>query len=258
MSDRKNVEAYYDEHITGKLEGFYNGNPRADIGWKTLRSNLLSDPGTILEIGCGIGDFCHKMHMHWPNARITGLDISPKSIEVANTLFSNDHLQFVTGIIDEKVFAGQKFDLIILMDVYEHISNEIRPSFDKILADILSPQGTIFMSFPTPRYLDYLKKNIPDEIQPVDEDINIHTISSLANTTATDVILYKEMEIWCRGDYAHAFLRKPEKEWKGVTPMASGMKRIIRAFKKLIRNNNLLSTRKSRINFIKNKLGKEL
>lgn len=258
MADRKNVEAYYDEHITGKLEGFYNGNPRAEMGWKTLTSNLLSAPKTILEIGCGIGDFCYKMHTYWPEAVITGLDISPKSIEVANRLFSNNHLRFVAGILDEKVFAGQKFDLIVLMDVYEHISNEIRPSFDKVLADLLSEQGTVFLTFPTPRHLDYLKKNVPDEIQPVDEDINIHTISALANTTATDVILYQEMEIWCRGDYTHAFLRKPEKNWQGVPPSAIGVKWVIRAFRKLIRNNNLLSTKKSRLNFVKKKLGKDL
>ncbi|SEW52410.1 class I SAM-dependent methyltransferase [Chitinophaga arvensicola] len=256
MADRQNVEAYYDEHITGKLTGFYDGNPRAEMGWKTLTSNLLSAPQTILEIGCGIGDFCYKMHTCWPEAMVTGLDISPKSIEVANKLFSNNHLKFVTGILDEKVFAGQKFDLIVLMDVYEHISNEIRPSFDKVLADLLSGQGAILLTFPTPRHLDYLKKNVPEEIQPVDEDINVHTISSLANTTATDVILYQEMEIWSRGDYAHAFLRKPEKDWKAVPTPPTGAKRIARALKKLVRNNNLLSTRKNRVNFVKKKLGK--
>ncbi|HVI46910.1 MAG TPA: class I SAM-dependent methyltransferase [Chitinophaga sp.] len=259
MSDetviREDVEKYYDEHITGKLTGFIDGNPRNDAAWDTLISHLSSPPQTILEIGCGIGDMSFKMHQHFPEAKITGLDISPKSIEIANRLFSSGQVDFVAGILDDEVFAGKKFDLIVLFDVYEHIPNEIRASFDRTLNNILSDTGIIFLAFPTPQFQTFLKQHSPELIQPVDEDIDVHTIASLAAATNTNVIIYKEVKVWRQGDYAHAFLRKADKQWGGAVPLGSISVRIKRGISKVIRNNGFISARKSRIALVRKKLG---
>ncbi|MDQ0106593.1 2-polyprenyl-3-methyl-5-hydroxy-6-metoxy-1,4-benzoquinol methylase [Chitinophaga terrae (ex Kim and Jung 2007)] len=248
------VKAYYDEHTTEKLHKYIYGSRRIDMAWETLIS-LASAPKNILEIGCGLGDISYEMHRYWPEAKVTGLDISEKSIEVATRLFGNERVKYVCGILDDSIFSGEQFDLIVMMDVYEHIADEIKPSFNKAVGRLLSNDGAVFISYPTPRLQAYLKAHHPEQVQPVDEDITIQTIAALAAATGTEVILQKDGTVWSQGDYAYTFLRKPQPDWNNAAPVISSGARIKRGFKKLLRNNNFFSIRKSRINFVKSKLG---
>lgn len=253
----QDVKAYYDEHITGKLHKYIYGSRRIDMAWETLISQA-SSPKNILEIGCGLGDIAYEMHQYWPGAKVTGLDISEKSIEVASRLFGNESVKYVCGILDDSIFAGQQFDLIVMMDVYEHIADDIKPSFNKAVGRLLSDNGAVFISYPTPRLQAYLKAHHPEQIQPVDEDITIQTIAALAAATSTEVVLQKDGAVWSQGDYAYTFLQKPQPNWNNSAPSISTGGRIKRGFKKLLRNNNLFSIQKSRINFVKSKLGGDI
>src|SRR5439155_10736100 len=99
-----------------------------------------------------------------------------------------------------------KFDLIVLMDVYEHIAVVDRLGLHQALKDLCNDHGRIVLSFPTPGYLAWLRQHQPDQIQPVDENISIETIAALASDTNTEVLLYQEVNVWHEGDYAHAVL----------------------------------------------------
>jgi hypothetical protein len=94
----------------------------------------------------------------------------------------------------------------VLVDVYEHIAISDRPALHEVIKTLRSPNGRIVLAFPTPRHLAWLKRHKPDEIQPVDEDVTVDTMSQLARDTGTDVLAYREIGVWHEGDYAHAVL----------------------------------------------------
>ena len=199
------ARTFYDANVSGKLEGFVEGNPRVERAWKTIDKWAPTNPDHILEIGCGIGDICWRMTRKWTGSHVVGLDISPKSIEMARKLFGSSRLSFVDGPLRAETFTD-KFDLIVLMDVYEHIAVVDRLGLHQVLKDLCNDQGRIVLSFPTPGHQAWLRQHHPDQIQPVDENISIETIAALARDTNTEVLLYQEVNVWHEGDYGHAVL----------------------------------------------------
>lgn len=201
------IETYYDAHVKAKLVDFVEGNRRVSLAWKTVREWAVPNPRRILEIGCGIGNISWRMARHWPHAEVIGLDMSPRSIEIAKRLFDSRNLRFVKGTATSDIIKGS-CDMIVLMDVYEHIAISHRARLNMLMGAILSEEARIILSFPTPAHIDWLKRNRPEEIQPIDEDIGIDTILSLADDTNCQVLLYKQVDVWREGDYAHAALAR--------------------------------------------------
>lgn len=58
------------------------GRPQADL----IRRIGATDPGTVVDLGCGPGNLTVELARRWPDARITGLDSSPEMIDAARDL----------------------------------------------------------------------------------------------------------------------------------------------------------------------------
>jgi len=204
---KETVVSYYDKHVRHKLNDYIKGNPRIEYGWKTIKRFAPSNPGRILEVGCGMGNISSRMRKYWPDARITGLDISTLSIHIAQKLFADSKLDFKESILAPSTFDEQ-FDLIVFMDVYEHIAVADRTDVHAALAKILRNKGRIILTVPTPHNLKWSLINKPETMQPVDEHISYEVIGKLAADTCTEVILYQSIDVWNVGDYAHVVLEK--------------------------------------------------
>jgi cyclopropane fatty-acyl-phospholipid synthase-like methyltransferase len=204
---RENVVSYYDEHIKYKVNDYIIVNPRVEGAWNTIKKFAPQNTARILEVGCGMGNISNKMSQRWPNAKITGIDISTQSIQIAKKLFENDRLNFIESILTPETF-NEQFDLIVFMDVYEHIAVTDRPAVHTALAKILRNKGKIILSVPTPANLKWSLINKPETMQPVDEHISFEVIGKLKADTGTEVILYELKNIWNVGDYAHIVLEK--------------------------------------------------
>src|ERR1700728_732850 len=196
------VQAYYDERVDGKIRDFTHANPRIEAAIQLVAEWAPPKPKRILEIGCGIGATAWRMARAWPEAEVIGADVSPTSIEVAKTCFQRPNLSYRAGLVQEGVFAGS-FDLVLLMDTYEHIALSDRPSLHAAIRSLLSDDARLIMTVPTPAVLSYLREANPSEIQPVDEDVKPQDIVVLAKETNTQLLCYKEVGIWHYGDYAH-------------------------------------------------------
>jgi len=199
------VRTYYDAHVNGKLRGFVEGNSRVEHAWTTIERWAGDAPSRILEVGCGIGDLSWRMSRRWTESQVVGLDVSRRSLKVARKLFRDPRITFC----DAPLVTGQldgTFDLIVLIDVYEHIAATERRSLHDAVKEFLAPNGRIVLTFPTPRHLAWLTIHKPNEIQPVDEDITLETMLQLARETGTEVLSYQEIGVWHHGDYAHAVL----------------------------------------------------
>lgn len=199
------VRSYYDAHVGGKLKGFVEGNARVECAWSTIERWAGEAPVRILEVGCGIGDICWRMSRRWTGGSIVGLDVSPLSLVVARKLFGDRRVRFVPGPLVPGGLDG-RFDVIVLMDVYEHVARADRPALHSAIRDLRADNGRVILTFPTPRHLAWLRAHMPEQIQPVDEDITADAIVTLARDTGQDVLFYSEVGVWHEGDYAHAVL----------------------------------------------------
>jgi len=205
--ERETVVSYYDEHVKNKLNDYIVVNPRVEYGWETIKQFAPKKPMRILEVGCGMGSICSRMHKHWPNAVVTGIDISTLSIQIAKKLFADDALDFKESILTPATFDEQ-FDLIVFMDVYEHIAVADRPAVHAAIAKILKNTGRVILTVPTPHNLKWSLINKPETMQPVDEHISFDVVAKLAADTGTEVIFYERKNVWNVGDYAHIVLEK--------------------------------------------------
>jgi len=199
------IKTYYDERIEGKLRDFTNFNPRIEAAVQTMAEWAPSNPKRVLEIGCGIGATAWRMARAWPEAEIIGADVSPLSIQVARACFRRSNLHFHEGLISEGTLTG-KFDLLVLMDVYEHVALRDRPSIHSALKSLVAEEARIFLSFPTPALQLFARCSQPSGIQPVDEDVTLADAITLAEETGTQILYYREVGIWRYGDYAHLVL----------------------------------------------------
>lgn len=250
------VRQYYDSLTTEKIKAFVNGNGRVERAWQTVVQWAPCRPSRILEVGCGIGDICWRMSRMWPHAQVSGLDISTRSVQMARALFGSARVAFHVGSLTPDSLEGA-FDLIVLMDVYEHI-----PPADRSLAHVAlkqwrAAQGRIILSFPTPRHQAYLKRERPEGLQPVDEDVCIDTIRDLAVDTGCEVLLYQQINVWHTGDYAHAVLGN--EPWHRLEPTAPRRWRplwtLVRRAVPGRKRQTVLPPRRDRLAWVKQKLG---
>jgi 2-polyprenyl-3-methyl-5-hydroxy-6-metoxy-1,4-benzoquinol methylase len=102
----------------------------------------------ILEVGCAEGGLLEVMHEL--SIYSVGLEISAERAFIAKE--KNPHLKVIVGdIMDMNLpkIINEKFDLIIMREVIEHIPNKYA-AFDN-LERLLNPNGYLFMSFPPKR-----------------------------------------------------------------------------------------------------------
>ncbi len=113
-----------------------------DAPWKAghiaemIRANSVKCD-TICEVGCGTGDILLNLEREFPDARLTGYEISPLAFERAQKKTSNRtsfHLEDVTKL------QSLSFDVVLAIDVFEHVEDYI--SFLKSLKRI--GRATIF------------------------------------------------------------------------------------------------------------------
>lgn len=103
-------------------------------------------PQSILDIGVANNSYmeCKKV---FPNAKYTGLDISPLNI------MWNEEDEFILCNLETQDVAskvkGQSFDLIIVNHVLEHLENG--ENVFTTLCSLLSPGGYIYCEFPSIR-----------------------------------------------------------------------------------------------------------
>ncbi len=89
-----------------------------------------SPPVHILDIGCGIGLLTELLARTWPSARVTGFDLSPKSLDHATARCAG--LENISWhLYDGKAPPASvtPADLVVLANVLHHIEPTARESF---------------------------------------------------------------------------------------------------------------------------------
>lgn len=99
---------------------------------------------SVLDVGCGGG--LASIPMARLGAKVTGIDPSEKAILAAKNKSKGlglDNVKFIHAL-PENFVTSQKFDVILCLDVVEHVENiEI---FLEVVANLLAPGGAIIVS----------------------------------------------------------------------------------------------------------------
>lgn len=97
---------------------------------------------SVLEIGCGIGIFLRQMEQN-TDWKIDGVDINIEALK--NSVAERSRL-FFYDVMEERAEFKQAYDIVILMDVLEHI--EKPAEFLKACFSHLRPGGAFIVNIP--------------------------------------------------------------------------------------------------------------
>lgn len=139
---------------------------RCALWLRTLLKYRLP-PGRSLELGCGHGGFVALLR--WAGFDASGLELSPWVVEFARAAFG---VPILCGRIEDQQIAPESLDLIVLLDVLEHLPDPVGTM--RHCLDLLKPDGLVMIQvprFPAEQSYDdlverndlFLKMLVPDE-----------------------------------------------------------------------------------------------
>ena len=102
---------------------------------------------SIADVGCGDGKICLELNKTFPKSTIHGYDLNKQAIAFAKAFgHSKDNLKFFDKDFME---ANQKYDLILLIEVIEHIPLKNMKKFMAVIEDKLNDNGRLIISVPS-------------------------------------------------------------------------------------------------------------
>ena len=103
--------------------------------------DLINSDTEILEIGSSTGHFLESIKGQV--SKVVGIELDPNHVKFAKEFCD---LEIYEQPLEEIKFGNQKFDVIFMFQVFEHIQNPIE--FLKNCKKILKPNGTIYVEVP--------------------------------------------------------------------------------------------------------------
>ncbi len=205
-----NAKSFYDQFDRKLVNDYVGGNPRMLTALEFMKDEVgKCGASRILDIGCGLGWSSHTLASMASVKSVLAVDLSSELIKTAKRIFGHPKIEFQQmDVTDCDRSLSGKFDAIVMLDVYEHIPVAARPAFHQALGLLLSDTGFLLLSCPTKDHQRSLRENNPDGLQPVDEDVDIPDLESLAEALQGRVDTYRLLNVWNPRDYLHAVIRR--------------------------------------------------
>ena len=150
----KFAESYRDMHTksiaaSGEDPDYFADYKIRDVAG-TLAAAGIGDGLKILDFGCGIGGSIPFFRKYLPKAELTGIDVSQKSLEVAEERFPGAaaYIAFDGKSIP---FADDSFDVVCTACVFHHIPEDQHVPLLREIRRVLKPTGLFFIFEHNPR-----------------------------------------------------------------------------------------------------------
>jgi glycosyltransferase involved in cell wall biosynthesis len=197
---------FYDALVRKFLVDYVTGNPRMLAAVSFAIGSLPGGKIDVLDVGCGIGWSTFEIARNRTDAVVRGVDLSPRLVQTAKTLFGDRRVAFDSGDFIRDGLPARRFDAIVLIDVYEHFPLEARPKVHSQLRALLKDDGRLILTTPTVDHQEFLRRNRPEGLQPIDEDVSPKDLQRLADDVRGRVVSENAVSIWRPGDYMHAIV----------------------------------------------------
>jgi 2-polyprenyl-3-methyl-5-hydroxy-6-metoxy-1,4-benzoquinol methylase len=203
---QKEIKEFYNEFITKQSETGLNKRHFSILNWAIKFG--LKPTMNILEIGCGIGTCTQLFANFLKGGSISATDISEKSIDLAERnlkQFSNVNL-FAADSTSHNFI--EKYDVIVLPDVLEHIPMELHSKLFEKLFNCLKENGFIFIHIPNPYLLSWCHENRKDLLQVIDQPLYLDKLSKDIYSNGLAIHHMETYSIWQMEEYQVLKLRK--------------------------------------------------
>ncbi len=110
-----------------------------------LRKYYLANGRKLLDVGCGTGYFLKILKKDW---EVFGVDISQKAITMSRSRGLENIIQ---GSIEKLPYANDSFDVILVLDVIEHVKNDVLALSE--VYRVLKPNGIAVFNTPAFKFL---------------------------------------------------------------------------------------------------------
>jgi len=145
------------------------------VGWTPNRMNIVRwaldcFPESILEIGCLDGCYIEKLRLMGYKGGYLGVDVARRHLKAAAKLHPRERFQF--GDIRNLMFHDGEFDLVMLSDVIQHLSDHKKPIAEALRVARRFVLVSVYGSYDKPFARDskkslsrhYTRENIEAEI----------------------------------------------------------------------------------------------
>lgn len=136
MIDQKDVIAFFD-----RLAPDWDAEMvRSDEIINTILDNAAVTAGKdVLDVACGTG-VLFQDYLERKVASVTGIDISPKMVEIARAKYPRSEVTILCGDVETANF-GKRFDCIVVYNAFPHFPDPER--LIATLTGLLRPGGTL-------------------------------------------------------------------------------------------------------------------
>ncbi len=136
---------YWHEHMT-QVGLSITGRARADLVeraqyWLRDLLKYRLPPGRVLEVGCAHGGFLKLLQLS--GFDVVGMEMSPAIIEIARQWFG---VTVVQGPIEYAKVELGKFDVIVMLDVIEHLADPVHST--RRVVEHLADDGILMVQTP--------------------------------------------------------------------------------------------------------------
>lgn len=97
-------------------------NHHTDQGLANAILNLVEDLDSVVDFGCGDASYVRSIKTMYPNKTISAYDGNPNVVKITNGLGTRIDLS-------EKFYLGKTFDLVMSLEVAEHIPPQYESNF---------------------------------------------------------------------------------------------------------------------------------
>lgn len=115
-------------------------------------ARMVKKSDRVLEVGSGSGLGSIFLGQHC--AHVTGLDVKTTEVEEARSINKRENVEFKVGDIFETI-SEQPYDVVVALDVIEHMPEEQGQKLVKAMADNLKDDGMLVIGSPSLYSYDY-------------------------------------------------------------------------------------------------------
>ncbi|ACK67813.1 Methyltransferase type 11 [Rippkaea orientalis PCC 8801] len=126
---------------------------------EVLKQQVVISPQAILDIGCSVGMSTFSLQEIYPQAKVTGLDLSPYHLAVAHyrSQQKNSQINWVHGAAESTGLPDASFDLVSAFLLFHELPQKAAQDIFKEARRLLRPGGHFTMMDMNPRAEAYQK-----------------------------------------------------------------------------------------------------
>src|SRR6185437_11673283 len=187
-----------------------NGNLRIDKAIARILP-LVRESSQVLEIGCGAGLVTEQIARVATQGFIWACDISDSAVALARDRCKAGNAQIraldvLTNFDELTKWLAKPVDVVVMVDVLEHLPLPLHEKFFRNLASVASPESSVLVTFPSADYQRHLRQRHPQELQIIDEIIELPHLYEVAASNGFAIKHFSLEDVWLPNQYAHCVL----------------------------------------------------